>query len=63
MNVGLKAILLVVALVFFLIAIISEENFQDMLALGLMALAGALLAEELPVGRSFGRTGTRHEVR
>ena len=63
MNVGLKAILLIVALVFFLIAIISEENFQDMLLLGLMALAGALLAEDLPVGRSLGQTSTRHEVR
>ena len=44
MNLGLRTILLLVAVVLFVIALFSNENFSDLLALGLAAFAGAFLA-------------------
>ena len=48
------------AVVLFLIALLSDENYSDLLALGLAAFAGAWLVDELGLGgRTFGnRTGS-----
>ncbi len=57
MNLGLRTILLAAAVVLFLIALFSDENYSDLLALGLMAFAGAFLVEGLGLAeRTFGTT-------
>ena len=59
MNLGLRTILFAAAVVLFFIALFSTENYSDLLALGLMAFAGAFLVEELGLAdRTFGRTDT-----
>lgn len=44
---GIKAILLIVAIIFLIIAIVVTANPTDYLALGLIFVAAALLVEEL----------------
>ena len=57
MTFGLRTILLLVAVVLFVISLFSNENFGDLLALGLAAFAGAFLSEALGWGdRTFGET-------
>jgi hypothetical protein len=57
MNFGLRTILLAAAVVLFLIALFSTENYSDLLALGLLAFAGAFLVEGLGLAdRTFGGT-------
>jgi hypothetical protein len=50
MNIGIRTILLGLALVLFVIAVFTDENYADLLALGLAAFAAAWLVEELGVG-------------
>ncbi len=58
MTFWLRAILRLVAIILFLIAALSDENYADLLAFGLMCLAGGLLVEELGLGRMrFGPQG------
>ena len=47
MNLGLRTILLLAAVVLFLICVFSEENYSDLLALGLAVFAAAFLSEAL----------------
>jgi hypothetical protein len=55
MNLGLRTILLLAAVVLFVICIFAEENYSDLLALGLAAFAGAFLSDALGYAdRSFG---------
>jgi hypothetical protein len=55
MNLGLRTILLLVAVVLFVICIFAEENYFDLLSLGLAAFAGAFLSDALGYAdRSFG---------
>jgi len=54
MNLGLRTILLLAAVVLFVIAVFSDENYADLLALGLAAFAGAFLSDALGYAdRSF----------
>ena len=53
MNLGIRAILLALAIVLFVIAVFSETNWDDLVAWGLAATAGALLVEELGLGTRF----------
>ena len=56
MRFTLRTILLLAAVVLFVVALMSDENYSDLLALGLAAFAGAWLVDELGVGtRTFGR--------
>ena len=57
MNVGLRTILLAVAIVLFVIAVFSDTHQGDLIAWGLAATAAALVVEELGFGRM--RFGTR----
>jgi hypothetical protein len=50
MNLGLRALLLIAAVVLFVLAAISDSNFGDLLAWGLACLAGALLVGETRIG-------------
>lgn len=54
MHFGLRSILLVVAIVLFVLAVILDENAFDLLALGLAALAGSLLVDDLGLERGLG---------
>jgi hypothetical protein len=54
MQLGLRAILLVVAIILFIIAAITDDpNAGDFLAFGLACVAGALVVEELGLGGRF----------
>ena len=59
MNLGLRAILLGVAIVLFVIAVFSDLHQGDLIAWGLAA-AAALLVEELGLGTRFNLGGTRN---
>ena len=60
MNLGLRTILLLVAVVLFVLAVLMDDNYADMLALGLAAFAGAFLADALGWGaRTVGDTTNR----
>jgi hypothetical protein len=50
MNLGLKAILLAVAIVLFLVGAFSDLHQGDFVCWGLLAAAAALLVEELGLG-------------
>jgi hypothetical protein len=54
MNLGLRALLLI-AVVVFVFAALSDSNFGDLLAWGLACLAGALLVGETGFARIGGR--------
>jgi hypothetical protein len=47
MNLGVRTILLLAAVVLFVIAVFSDENYADLLALGLAAFAGAFLSDAM----------------
>ena len=47
MNLGFRTILLFAAVVLFVIAVFSDENWADLVALGLAAFAGAFLSDAL----------------
>ena len=55
MNLGLRALLLIAAVVLFVFAAISDSNFGDLLAWGLACLAGVLLVGETGFARIGGR--------
>jgi hypothetical protein len=57
MTLGLRAVLLIVAVILFVIGALSDEGQADLIAFGLACVAGALLVEELGLGR--GRFGLR----
>jgi hypothetical protein len=60
MQLGLRAILLVVAIIFFIIAALTNgETAFNFLVLGLACLGGALLVEELGVGGAGRFSGGR----
>jgi len=57
MNLGLRTILLLVAVVLFVLAVFSDVRYPDLLALGLAAFAGAFLSDALGFAdRSFNST-------
>ena len=53
MNLGVRGILLAVAILLFVIAVFSETNWDDLVAWGLAATAAGLLVEELGIGTRF----------
>ena len=60
MQLGLRAILLVVAIILFIVAAISNGDAEfNFLTLGLACVARALLVEELGVGGRISSRGRR----
>lgn len=57
MNLGLKAILLIAAVVSFIICIFATEHFSDWLAIGLACLAGSHLVADMGWDRPIGTGG------
>ena len=58
MNFGLKALLLLLAIVLFIVGALSDENQTDLLFWGLAVFAAAFIVESLPLGNMMG-TRTR----
>jgi hypothetical protein len=55
MNLGVRTILLLVAVVFFVLAVFSDTRWPDMIGIGLAAFAGAFLSDALGYAdRTFG---------
>ena len=54
MTLGVRSLLLIVAVVLFIVAALSDTNQGDLLAWGLAAFAGAFLVGELGVDRPLG---------
>jgi len=52
--IGIRGILLALAIVLFVIAVLSDSNYSDLVAWGLAATAAALLVEELGINTRFG---------
>ena len=55
MTLGLRGLLLIVAVVLFIVAALSDTNQGDLIAWGLAATAGALLVGELGITGRLGR--------
>jgi hypothetical protein len=51
MSLGPRILFIGVAAVLFILAVFIEENYADLLALGLAALAVGLIIDELGIGR------------
>lgn len=47
MNLGMRTILLCVAVALFVLGVFAEERYADLLTLGLAAFAGAFLSDAL----------------
>ena len=52
--IGLRGILLALAVVVFVVAIFAEEHYGDLIAIGLGATAAAFLIGEAGMDRKFG---------
>lgn len=59
MNLGLRAILLIVAIVAFVIAIFSDTNWPECIAIGLACTVGSFLVSDLGWDRPIGTGGRR----
>ncbi len=59
MNLGLRAILLALAIVLFVIAAFSDLHQGDFVSWGLAVTAAAFLVEELGLGTQINMGGTR----
>jgi len=57
MRFGLRAILLIVAIVMFILAVIVDESAFDLVALGLALVAGSMLVGDLGLDRAMDRRG------
>ncbi len=58
MNFGLRSILILAAVVLFVLAIFIDDNYPDLLALGLAAFAASFVADEFMGGRGLVRDRT-----
>ena len=52
LRLGLRSVLLVVAIVMFVLAVILDQNAFDVAMIGLACLSGAFLVGELGIDRS-----------
>ncbi len=55
MNIGVRSILILAAVVLFVIAIFVDENYPDLVALGLAAFAASFVADDFVGGAGVGR--------
>ena len=54
MNIGVRTILVLAAVLLFVVAIFLEDRWGDLLALGLAAFAASFVADEFVGGRTLG---------
>ncbi len=63
MNLGLRTILLLVAVVLFVLAVFSDTRWPDFIGIGLAAFAGAFLSDALGFAdRTFNSTRDRNDT-
>jgi hypothetical protein len=55
MNIGLRGLLFLLATILFVVAALNDDNFTDLVAVGLAVMAGGFLVEETGFGRMIGR--------
>jgi hypothetical protein len=53
MNIGLRGLLLILATILFVVAALNNDNFTDLVSVGLAVFAGALVVEETGFGRTL----------
>jgi len=49
-NLGLRGILIIVAIILFIVAVFSDTNWPDLIAWGLAAFAASFLAGDVNLG-------------
>jgi hypothetical protein len=54
MKIGLRGLLFLLATILFVVAALNNDNFTDLVSVGLAVLAGAFLVEETGFGRMLG---------
>jgi hypothetical protein len=54
MNIGLRGLLLLLATILFIVAALNNDNFTDLVAIGLAIFAAAFVVEETGFGKSLG---------
>lgn len=54
MNFGIRALLFLLATILFVVAALNNDNFADLVSVGLAVLAGGFLVEETGFGRMMG---------
>jgi hypothetical protein len=54
MTLGLKTLLLLLAVILFVVAALNDDNFTDLVSVGLAVFAGAFLIEGTGFGRHLG---------
>jgi hypothetical protein len=59
MNLGLKALLLLLAIVLFIVGALSDDNQEDLLFLGLAIFAASFIVEAIPLRNIMGDTRDR----
>jgi len=59
MNLGLRTLLFIAAIICFFIAIFSDVHWPDWIAIGLICSVGAILVAELGFDRSLGTGANR----
>jgi hypothetical protein len=55
-NFGLRGLLLILATILFIVAALNDDNFTDLLAVGLAVFAAAFVVEETGFGRNLSTT-------
>jgi hypothetical protein len=53
MNIGLRGLLLILATILFVVAALNNDNFTDLVSVGLAVFAGAFVVEETGFGRAL----------
>jgi hypothetical protein len=54
MNIGLRGLLFILATILFIIAALNDDNFSDLLAVGLAVFAAAFVVGETGFGKQLG---------
>ena len=54
MNFGLRGLLLILATILFIVAALNDDNFTDLVSIGLAVFAAAFVVEETGFGRTLG---------
>ena len=54
MTLGLKVLMLLLAVILFVVAALNNDNFSDLVSIGLAVFAGAFLVEDTGFGRTLG---------
>ncbi len=55
MNLGFRALLLLLAIVLFIVGALSDEHQTDLLFWGLAVFAASFIVESLPLGNMMGQ--------